>query len=212
MTVPSQFSLPKRTRRSQAERTAETRRRVMDAVIESIADIGYRRTTGTEIARRAGVSWGAIQHHFGDKNGVLAAAIDDTFSQLVQVLGAPDERSKDLDERVSQFVDRAWQHFSSSHYRTAFDIFLDLPPELEALDAEMTARQVATWTEIWKRYFFDSQLTRRQTADLMQYSVVVLSGLATTQVFGRRDERTTNAMLDCLKQTLRLRFGEGLVD
>ena len=52
-------------RRSHAERTAETRQRVIDAVVESISEIGFQRTTAAEISRRAGVTWGAVQHHFG---------------------------------------------------------------------------------------------------------------------------------------------------
>ena len=47
-------------RRTQAERTAETRRRILDAVVASIAEVGFRRTTATEIARRAGVTNGMI--------------------------------------------------------------------------------------------------------------------------------------------------------
>jgi len=44
-----------RERRSHAERTAETRARIMDAVVESIAEVGFQRTTATEIARRRGI-------------------------------------------------------------------------------------------------------------------------------------------------------------
>ena len=58
---------PPRERRSQTERTAETRERVMAAVVESIAEVGYPKTTANEIARRAGVTWGAVQHHFGER-------------------------------------------------------------------------------------------------------------------------------------------------
>ena len=67
---------PARERRSHAERTAETRCRVMAAVVESIADVGYQKTTSAEIARRAGVTWGAVQHHFGDKDGILMAVLE----------------------------------------------------------------------------------------------------------------------------------------
>ena len=55
------IAAPARPRRSHAERTAETRSRVKAAVIESMAEVGYQRTTGAEIARRAGVTWGAVQ-------------------------------------------------------------------------------------------------------------------------------------------------------
>ena len=64
---------PKRERRSHAERTAATRLRIVEAVIESIAEVGFQRTTAVEITRRAGVTWGAVQHHFGDKDGILIA-------------------------------------------------------------------------------------------------------------------------------------------
>lgn len=143
----------------------------MDAVAESIAAVGYRRTTGTEIARRAGVSWGAIQHHFGDKNGVLAAVVDETFDRLIEVLGEPDNLSSPLETRVSEFVDRAGPHFSSNDYRKTHDVFLDLPSELEELDAEMSARMIATWSSFWKRYFFDTSLKSRELRTLTLYSV-----------------------------------------
>ena len=62
-------------RRSHAERRAETRARIIEAVIESIAEVGFHRTTAVEITRRAGVTWGAVQHHFGDKDGILLAVL-----------------------------------------------------------------------------------------------------------------------------------------
>ena len=57
----------RRPRRSHAERRAETRAKIIDGVVESIAEIGLAATTATEIARRSGATWGAVQHHFGDK-------------------------------------------------------------------------------------------------------------------------------------------------
>ena len=56
-----------RVRRSQAERSAETRTRILAAGIDSIADVGLQRSTAAEIACSAGVTWGAVQHHVGDK-------------------------------------------------------------------------------------------------------------------------------------------------
>ena len=43
-----------RVRRSHAERTAETRSRIIRAVLECIADLGFQRTTAVEITRRLG--------------------------------------------------------------------------------------------------------------------------------------------------------------
>ena len=188
---------PKPARRSHADRTAETRRRVLEAVVECIGELGFQRTTGTEIARRAGITWGAVQHHFGDKNGILAAVLEESFRRFAATLGRPDEGAS-LEARVSAFIQRAWQHFGGPHYRTTFEILLNLPPEMESSWAPGV---LGTWQAIWREYFPESPLDERETADLMRYAVSVLSGLATTNILeGRR--RRAGSSLARLEDTL----------
>ena len=193
------IAAPKRERRTHAERTAETRRRIKRAVVEGIAELGYHRTTGTEIARRAGVSWGAVQHQFGDKNGVLAAAIEESFNRFAAHLGEAPPTTLSLDQRVSEFIDRAWKHFGSDHYRTTFEILLNLPPEM---DSAWALGMMSTWTNIWQGFFPESRLSKPDRAELMHYSVSVLSGLATTALLEGRNARVTARGLDMLKETL----------
>ena len=113
--------------KNHAERTAETRAKVMDAVVESITAVGFQRTTAAEITRRAGVSWGAVQHHFGDKEGILDAVLADSFARFAERLADVDLEGLDLEARVAIFVERAWEHFGSPHYRCTFEILLDHP-------------------------------------------------------------------------------------
>ena len=190
---------PKPTRRSHAERTAETRRRVTAAVVDCIAELGFQRTTGTEIARRAGVTWGAVQHHFGDKNGILAAVLEESFHQFAATLGRPEPADAPLEARVSAFIDRAWEHFGGPHYRTTFEILLNLPPEMESSWAPGV---LGTWQAIWREYFPESPLGERETADLMRYAVSVLSGLATTNILEGPGRRGAGRSLARLKQSL----------
>ena len=79
--IAGAVSRPRRPRRSQTERTAETHARVTAAVIASIAEVGFKRATGVEITRRAGVTWGAVQHQFGNKDGILVAIVEDSFGR-----------------------------------------------------------------------------------------------------------------------------------
>ena len=120
-----------RPRRSHAVRSAETRSRVMTAVVESIATVGYQRTTAAEIARCAGVTWGAVQHHFQDKDGILMAVLEESFDHFETCMTNAPEVDATLEERVSLFVDRSWRHFSSPLYRSTFQILLELPANLE---------------------------------------------------------------------------------
>jgi AcrR family transcriptional regulator len=66
-------------RRTQAERTASTRARLLDATIDSLIERGWAATTTTEVADRAGVSRGAQLHHFPTKAELVAAAVEHLF-------------------------------------------------------------------------------------------------------------------------------------
>ncbi|HLX36928.1 MAG TPA: TetR/AcrR family transcriptional regulator [Candidatus Binataceae bacterium] len=60
----------------QEERSAQTRRRLLDAAVACLSERGYTRTTTTEIAERAGVSRGAQVHHFRHKEELVLGALD----------------------------------------------------------------------------------------------------------------------------------------
>ena len=59
---------PPRTRRRDG---AITRQLVIQAVIDSVLEVGYYQSSTNEIARRAGVTWGVLQHQFGTREGLL---------------------------------------------------------------------------------------------------------------------------------------------
>ena len=50
-----------------------TRGRVVDAAIECILDEGFYRASSNKIAKRAGVTWGVIQYHFGTREALMLA-------------------------------------------------------------------------------------------------------------------------------------------
>ncbi len=68
---------------TQAERTAVTRAKLLDAAAACLAELGYGRTSSTEICRRAGVSRGAQLHHFPTKADLVSAALDHVFERRV---------------------------------------------------------------------------------------------------------------------------------
>lgn len=209
--MSSRIRLPAavRERRSHAERTAETRSRVMAAVVASIADVGYQKTTASEIARRAGVTWGAVQHHFGDKDGILMAVLEESFDHFAELLKQVPDNDEDLGKRVALFVDRGWEHFAGPRYRSTFEILLNLPPDVEL---SWRSEMLAAWMRIWSQYFPESRPSRRRTVELMHYTISVLSGLATTQMLEGDGVRTRARELGFLKDTLVRELGRGDAD
>lgn len=64
-------------RRTQEQRRAETERRVLDAAMALIARSGSRAVTLAEVGEAAGYSRGIVYHHFGSRERLLEALLDE---------------------------------------------------------------------------------------------------------------------------------------
>jgi AcrR family transcriptional regulator len=72
----------RRARRTQAERRTATRRALIDAGRELFAERGYARAGQEDIVERAGVTRGALSHHFGTKHGLFRAVVESLEQDL----------------------------------------------------------------------------------------------------------------------------------
>jgi AcrR family transcriptional regulator len=75
---------PVRPRRTQAQRSAEMRERLLDATVSVLIDYGFAGTTTARVVEAAGVTKGAQLHHFPSKEGLVVAAIDHLARQRAQ--------------------------------------------------------------------------------------------------------------------------------
>jgi AcrR family transcriptional regulator len=193
----------KRRRRSHAERTAQTRTAVIAAVVDAIAERGFQGATAQEIAQRAGVTWGAVQHHFGGKDGLLLAVLEDSFQRFAARLADVSADEMPIDERVGIFVDRAWEHFRSRHFRSTFEILLNYLGRDEHADAgNWRTEMTHAWDGVWSRVFAGARIPRRKSLMLQHYTVSTLSGLAATLMFEGRQATLARQELDLLKDCL----------
>ena len=99
-----------RVRRTQADRRARTRHALLAATIDSLADAGFAGVTTRAVASRAGVSVGALQHHFESKVELVAAAAEQLNVELTRELlaGTPTVGRSER-ELAEELLDRLWQ-------------------------------------------------------------------------------------------------------
>lgn len=60
----------------QEERSAATRRVLLEATVGCLVELGYTGTTSAAVAERAGLSRGAQLHHFGTRDQLVVAAVE----------------------------------------------------------------------------------------------------------------------------------------
>ncbi|TGD89246.1 TetR/AcrR family transcriptional regulator [Mycolicibacterium sp. CH28] len=112
------------TRQTQAPRKRgdDTRAMIIDETVRCVVEEGFQAATAKHVAERAGVTWGVIQYHFGDRNGLLMAVVDEGVARLLESLGAADVGDLALRERIEVVVDTAFRCYSSPTSLAAFEI------------------------------------------------------------------------------------------
>jgi len=107
-------------------RAERTRQMVIDETVRFILDEGFAAPSVRRITERAGVTWGVVQYHFGDLNGLLIAVVDEGFRQLTEILAAIPATTSDLpiEQRTQVVVDAAWSAFSSPTSMAAIEILI----------------------------------------------------------------------------------------
>jgi TetR/AcrR family transcriptional repressor of bet genes len=78
----------------------QRRRALASAALDAIAADGLDEVKLADIARKAGVTTGAIAHYFPDKDALLAAALEEVCTRLLAKIGMPDNPPT-LDELAS---------------------------------------------------------------------------------------------------------------
>lgn len=115
---------PSPTRRTSAPRKRgdDTRARIIDETVRCILEEGFGAATAKHVAERAGVTWGVIQYHFGDRNGLLMAVVDEGVARLLASLSAVEVSGLELRQRIETVVDTAWSCYASPTSLAAFEI------------------------------------------------------------------------------------------
>lgn len=124
-------------RRTQAERRQTTRRALLDATLESLVEVGYARTTTTEVVRRAGVSQGALFKHFPTKSALVAAAAEQLFADLVQVFERAFATPHDdpHEPRIVTALRRLWDVFCMRELTAVYRLYAEAPADPDLLAA-----------------------------------------------------------------------------
>jgi AcrR family transcriptional regulator len=154
-------ALARRPRRSHAERSHATRQDLIAAAIRVIAERGLAQASTFEIAKAAGVTPGAVQHHFaGKKDLILHAAAElvqsDDGNGAAVVWPSP---SLPLPQRAREAVSSAWRLvYGRQNYVTMWSIFMacrtdedllrHMAAEREALRLRMAADFLRAFPEL----------------------------------------------------------------
>ena len=137
-------------------RGLETRETLLRTAVRCLADGGPESVSANLVAREAGVTWGTVQHQFGDVDGLWAA-----------VLGSVSERAKDLipvseptslAARVDEILTLMWNAMDRPALRAIHNLRVALPRDRATLERDFprTAEALLDWDNRWERAVRDA--------------------------------------------------------
>lgn len=123
-------------RQPQQERSRTTRKRLLEAAADCLAELGWNGSTVAVVARRAGVTRGAAQHHFPTREELFAAALDHVMTTRVVQLRRELESVPPGVHRTEAVVDMLIKLYTGPLFRAALHLWVAASTD-EALRARI---------------------------------------------------------------------------
>jgi AcrR family transcriptional regulator len=206
-------SNPANTEKTWQQRKSEiTRTVILDAAVDCFYELGYARTTTDNIARQAGVSRGAMLHHFPTRFDLIRAAVQ--HINLMRLAWFTEEETRIQQgaehSRVEEGIDAYWEQLNSP----AFVVFHELKvaartdKELEKVLVPALKQFDQAWYEQVKQIFPDLALSEAFIRGnyLTQF---LLEGMAASKMIDG-PEVPEKKMLSWLKRELRRSYQDVL--
>jgi AcrR family transcriptional regulator len=189
-----------------------TRKSIMDAAVDCFYERGYASTTTDQIARRAGVSRGAMLHHFPTRFELISATVRH-LSRIRRDMFESAEASVQKDaqySRVEAGIDAYWEQLNTPVYIVFHELKVAArtDPELKKVLQPVLDDFNADWVRVVTATFPDLALS--EAFERTNYlSLYLLEGMANARLTDGPNVPVA-MMLNWLKRELRRSYQDVL--
>lgn len=195
---------------TQEMRSARTRGKILKATLDSIYEDGFNKASTNEIARRAGVSRGALLHHYPIKELLIADAVEFLLTTEIEdirrVAGAYASKQLSIDD----FLDDLWRRFSGRLFMITVEFLASARTDDKLRDAigPVSLRFHQSLNEIWSTFFANKSIPPHKVQVLLNATTCLMRGMGIQTIF-RDDKDYYQGMLTAWRLILRGLLDEG---
>jgi AcrR family transcriptional regulator len=178
-------------RRTQEERRAETRQKLLDATIRSLVDSGYPATTGRRVAELAGVSRGAQTHHYPQMADLISDAVEHLADRRAAEFRRRAAALRGTEGQVPGLIDLLWEDFSSNLFQAVVKLWVAaaddpvLRKRLTPLERHLRSVVRSTIDDL-----VDDLGAPETVGPRLDLVISAIRGLALTEAFEPRERRS----------------------
>ena len=185
----------------QAIKSAQTRERLVDATIRCLVKFGYANTTTPRVAAEAGLSRGAMMHHFENGGALMQATITELHEKRLRAF----RRGVDaIRNDVHALVRSYWKQLSSPTFVAFHELAVaartdsSLAKILAPAQREFRTR----WYQLAIELFPEWQKDRARFDLALALSQNTLEGMAINRLIHGLDEAMTEPLLENLEKQI----------
>ena len=188
-------------RRTQEERSTETKKRLLAATIDCLNELGFNKTGTVEIARRAGVSRGALVHHFPSKHDLIVATAEYHWNRIAEEVRNLAMTMHGGQLSLDAFIDGIWNKvflIRGSSATIEMIIAARTDSKLRRELVPMLNRLYSNYDEIWSQFFHNSGVSPERIEMLFDLTIELLRGMTLQRVL-KDEPEYYQKFLDSLK-------------
>lgn len=194
----------------QAQKSASTRNQILEAAIKCFVELGYARTTTTLIAKKAGLSRGAMLHHFPSKLDIVRAAVEFLHAKRLRALRKSMAKQTTGSDHVHQGVEAYWGHVKHPLFVAFFELAVAARTDKELAAILRPAQQSfeQEWYDAALETFPEWRGRGENFALALDLSRYVLEGMAVSFLTHKETDRDKR-VLQYLEEKIRELAGSG---
>jgi len=180
------------------------RDRLVRATVECLIEFGYERTTTLRIVARAGVTRGALLHHFESKRHIVVSAMHCLLADHAKRIQSVAIQVRAGKVGLDDFIDYLWNDYSGEFFFAWLENITESRHDEELREQLMPlVRQYhLALDDIWREFFKKSHLSHDQVDTSLNQTLCLLRGMGLQTVL-RRDDLYYHGLLSSWKATLR---------
>ncbi len=174
---------------------------MIDETVRCVIEEGFGAASAKHITERAGVTWGVIQYHFGDRDGLLMAVVDSGFNDLLTALREVEPELSSLAgrERTERIVNKVADAFLSPTSIAALEILIATRSSRADVDQRHLLELFSTLTDLGRYVAEGVEPERADAVGNLMWTTLMGAMVAKMSVPGPVDvSRELRALIDVI--------------
>jgi len=190
-------------KRRQIDRSAETQQLLIEAAIEMLCEKGFAGATTANIAASAGVTTGALHHHFATKDDLLFGVLDYVSERIVLEFRLFSRKSSGQSIDLQLLVRQLWSIYGGPQYWSVWEIIMGSREDERMRERLLQHRErtMEALNQCWLTLNPSLTTIDQRTARVLDLLLSSIRGLCMDR-FVRTDERYFHEQLTLLVESI----------